>query len=213
MSPSFVGIVPSIEMVIFAAVGGRMSLRRRGLRHAAGQLRKDLILRAIPGAVAVPDGRRCSSPWCMLFPNGLAGLVGDRLMPRRGTLPRGRPAHGNAPNPAAAPKVRRSRHAAARDGGKHAKPMLTIEELSVSFDGFKAVDDLNFYVDSNELRVDDRPERRRQDHGAGPDLRQDRGDRGHDQVQGQELTQHARSTRSCAPASGANSRRRPSTKT
>jgi urea transport system permease protein len=26
MSPSFVGIVPSIEMVIFAAVGGRMSL-------------------------------------------------------------------------------------------------------------------------------------------------------------------------------------------
>jgi len=26
MSPSFVGIVPSVEMVIFAAVGGRMSL-------------------------------------------------------------------------------------------------------------------------------------------------------------------------------------------
>ncbi|MFP3803077.1 ABC transporter permease subunit, partial [Paraburkholderia sp. SIMBA_027] len=26
MSPSFVGIVPSIEMVIYAAIGGRMSL-------------------------------------------------------------------------------------------------------------------------------------------------------------------------------------------
>ena len=33
MSPSFVGIVPSIEMVIFAAVGGRMSPDRRDLRR------------------------------------------------------------------------------------------------------------------------------------------------------------------------------------
>jgi urea transport system ATP-binding protein len=31
--------------------------------------------------------------------------------------------------------------------------MLAITGLSVSFDGFKAVDELNFYVDKNELRV------------------------------------------------------------
>ncbi len=31
--------------------------------------------------------------------------------------------------------------------------MLTVQGLSVSFDGFKAVDDLNFVVDRNELRV------------------------------------------------------------
>jgi urea transport system ATP-binding protein len=31
--------------------------------------------------------------------------------------------------------------------------MLTVQGLSVSFDGFKAVDDLNFIVDRNELRV------------------------------------------------------------
>jgi urea transport system ATP-binding protein len=30
---------------------------------------------------------------------------------------------------------------------------LAIEDLTVSFDGFKAVDDLNLYVDKNELRV------------------------------------------------------------
>ena len=53
MSPSFVGIVPSIEMVIFAAVGGRLSICRRGLRHAAGQLRQDLLLRSFPAALAV----------------------------------------------------------------------------------------------------------------------------------------------------------------
>jgi urea transport system ATP-binding protein len=32
-------------------------------------------------------------------------------------------------------------------------PILAIEDLTVSFDGFKAVDGLNFYVDQNEVRV------------------------------------------------------------
>ena len=31
--------------------------------------------------------------------------------------------------------------------------ILTIEGLTVSFDGFKAVDDLNLYIDKNEIRV------------------------------------------------------------
>jgi len=30
---------------------------------------------------------------------------------------------------------------------------LSIEDLTVSFDGFKAVDNLNFYLDKNELHV------------------------------------------------------------
>jgi len=33
------------------------------------------------------------------------------------------------------------------------EPLLTIEDLTVSFDGFKAVDGLNFSMDRNELRV------------------------------------------------------------
>jgi urea transport system ATP-binding protein len=33
------------------------------------------------------------------------------------------------------------------------KPVLAIEDLTVSFDGFKAVDGLNLYVDRNEVRV------------------------------------------------------------
>jgi urea transport system ATP-binding protein len=31
--------------------------------------------------------------------------------------------------------------------------VLAVEDLSVSFDGFKAVDGLNLYVEQNELRV------------------------------------------------------------
>lgn len=33
------------------------------------------------------------------------------------------------------------------------KPVLAIEGLTVSFDGFKAVDNLNLYIDRNEVRV------------------------------------------------------------
>jgi urea transport system permease protein len=73
MSPSFVGIVPSIEMVIFAAVGGRMSL--------IGVVYGTLIVNA--GKTAFSE----SFPeiWLflmgglfiavvMFFPNGIAGL-------------------------------------------------------------------------------------------------------------------------------------------
>ncbi len=73
MSPTFVGIVPSIEMVIFAAVGGRMSL-----------------IGAVYGALLVNYGKTVFSEsypelWLflmgglfiavvMFFPNGLAGI-------------------------------------------------------------------------------------------------------------------------------------------
>ncbi len=80
MSPSFVGIVPSIEMVIFAAVGGRMSL-----------------VGAVFGALLVNFGKTYFSEsfpdlWLFLmaalfigvvlaFPNGLAGLIDSHIKP------------------------------------------------------------------------------------------------------------------------------------
>ena len=80
MSPSFVGIVPSIEMVIFAAVGGRMSL-----------------VGAVYGALIVNAGKTYFSEsfpdlWLFLMaatfigvvmalPNGLAGLMDSHVKP------------------------------------------------------------------------------------------------------------------------------------
>lgn len=80
MSPSFVGIVPSIEMVIYAAVGGRMSL-----------------VGAVYGALLVNAGKTFFSEsfpdlWLFLmaalfigvtmaFPMGLAGLWDSRIAP------------------------------------------------------------------------------------------------------------------------------------
>jgi len=80
MSPSFVGIVPSIEMVIFAAVGGRMSL-----------------VGAVYGALLVNWGKTVFSEtfpdlWLFLmaalfigvtmaFPMGLAGVWDSKVAP------------------------------------------------------------------------------------------------------------------------------------
>ena len=80
MSPSFVGIVPSIEMVIFAAVGGRMSL-----------------VGAVYGTLLVNAGKTYFSEsfpdlWLFLmaalfigvtmaFPMGLAGVWEDKIAP------------------------------------------------------------------------------------------------------------------------------------
>ena len=81
MSPSFVGIVPSIEMVIFAAVGGRLSL-----------------VGAVYGTLLVNYGKTFFSEsfpdlWLYLmaalfigvvlaFPNGLAGVYQEKILPR-----------------------------------------------------------------------------------------------------------------------------------
>lgn len=100
MSPSFVGIVPSIEMVIFAAVGGRMSL-----------------VGAVYGTLLVNAGKTFFSEsfpelWLFLmaalfigvtmaFPMGLAGVWEDQVRPwwkrRREAM---RAAAAKAPAPA-----------------------------------------------------------------------------------------------------------------
>src|SRR5690606_22587726 len=81
MSPPLVGIVPSVEMVIFCAVGGRVSL-----------------MGAVYGALLVNWAKtsfseRCPELWLfamgglfiavvMAFPNGLAGLYNTYVAPR-----------------------------------------------------------------------------------------------------------------------------------
>ncbi|MBY4674347.1 urea ABC transporter permease subunit UrtC [Burkholderia multivorans] len=91
MSPSFVGIVPSIEMVIFVAVGGRTSL-----------------VGAVYGTLLVNFGKTYFSEtfpdlwtFCMaalfigvtmFFPDGLAGLYESKLRPSF-TRWRGSPQH------------------------------------------------------------------------------------------------------------------------
>jgi urea transport system permease protein len=76
MSPSFVGIVPSIEMVIFAAVGGRMSLIGAVYGTLLINFGKSGFSESFPELWLFLMGGLFISV-VMFFPNGLAGLWQD----------------------------------------------------------------------------------------------------------------------------------------
>jgi urea transport system permease protein len=85
MSPSFVGIVPSIEMVIFAAVGGRHSLVGAVVGSLVVNWGKTLFSESFPELWLFAMGGLFIAV-VLAFPRGLAGLVTDYLVPLAGRL-------------------------------------------------------------------------------------------------------------------------------
>jgi urea transport system permease protein len=98
MSPSFVGIVPSIEMVIFCAVGGRNSL----VGAVAGTLlinwAKTSFSESFPELWLFAMGGLFILV-VLAFPGGLAGLVSEQIVP---WLKKVTPWGGRQPSPAPA---------------------------------------------------------------------------------------------------------------
>ncbi|MDR3405044.1 MAG: urea ABC transporter permease subunit UrtC [Chthoniobacter sp.] len=80
ISPSLVGIVPSIEMVIFAAVGGKQSLLGAVYGTLLVNTGKSLFSEAFPQLWPFLMGGLFIAV-VMFFPNGLAG-IGDSVMKR-----------------------------------------------------------------------------------------------------------------------------------
>src|ERR1700744_4650737 len=81
MSPSFVGIVPSIEMVIYTAVGGRMSIFGAVYGTILVNFAKTSLSETFPqlwlfglGALVIAG--------VLAFPDGLSGIWGDYVQPR-----------------------------------------------------------------------------------------------------------------------------------
>lgn len=83
MSPSFVGIVPSIEMVIFTAVGGRMSLLGAVYGTLLVNFGKTFFSESYPALWLLLMGGLFISV-VMFFPYGLAGLYEKHLRKRVG---------------------------------------------------------------------------------------------------------------------------------
>ncbi len=80
MSPSFVGIVPSIEMVIFCAVGGRLSLLGAVYGALIVNLAKTSFSESFPELWLYAMGALFIAV-VLAFPNGLAGLYSRYLEP------------------------------------------------------------------------------------------------------------------------------------
>jgi urea transport system permease protein len=77
MSPSFVGIVPSIEMVVFTAVGGRMSLVGAVYGTLLVNFGKTFFSESYPELWQVLMGAIFIAV-VLLFPNGVAGMYQSR---------------------------------------------------------------------------------------------------------------------------------------
>lgn len=80
MSPSFVGIVPSIEMVIYAAVGGRLSVLGAVYGALLVNYAKTIFSEAFPELWLFAMGALFIGV-VVAFPNGLAGLYATYLRP------------------------------------------------------------------------------------------------------------------------------------
>ena len=81
MSPSFVGIVPSIEMVIFCAVGGRLSLLGAVYGTLLVNWAKTSFSESFPELWLLAMGGLFIAV-VLAFPNGLAGLYQTWVAPR-----------------------------------------------------------------------------------------------------------------------------------
>ena len=81
MSPSFVGIVPSIEMVIYAAVGGRMSLFGAVWGTLLVNWAKTSFSESFPDLWLFGLGALFIAV-VLAFPNGLAGIWREQIEPR-----------------------------------------------------------------------------------------------------------------------------------
>ncbi|WP_375464542.1 urea ABC transporter permease subunit UrtC [uncultured Methylobacterium sp.] len=81
MSPSFVGIVPSIEMVIYAAVGGRMSLFGAVWGTLLVNWAKTSFSESFPDLWLFGLGALFIAV-VLAFPNGLAGIWREHIEPR-----------------------------------------------------------------------------------------------------------------------------------
>ncbi len=89
MSPSFVGIVPSIEMVIFCAVGGRQSLVGAVVGTLVVNWAKTSFSEAFPELWLFAMGGLFITV-VLAFPRGLAGLFTDQVLPRLKRMKSGR---------------------------------------------------------------------------------------------------------------------------
>lgn len=80
MSPSFIGVVPSIEMVIFCAVGGRLSILGAVYGTLLVNFAKTNFSESFPSLWLFAMGALFILV-VMKFPNGLAGLLETNILP------------------------------------------------------------------------------------------------------------------------------------
>ena len=230
INPSEMSPANSIEIAIWAAVGGRGTLVGADPRRAPRQRRARAGSRwRIPSLAVLPRRAVHRSSRCSCR-DGIVGLVRKlraastwrRRAPRRPAQARHERRRPSRRRPTMEAGAERSRHRRCtrrrRAARRRRQPrrarhrahglILYLDDVSVSFDGFKALNELSLDIDAGRAALHHRPQRRRQDDDDGRHHRQDAARRGHacSSARRIDLTALTRSRDRAAAASAASSR-------
>ena len=161
ITPAKIGVLPSIEMIIWVAVGGRGTLLGPVVGALGVNWLQSLLTTHYPDLWLLVLGGLFVAV-VLFFPDGVVGTAQKllaRLRPRggAGARLRARPEAATGSEEAKTPTEVATGGAlsgimnftaAAAEGS-----IIYLENVTVDFDGFKALHDLNFFMDYRELRV------------------------------------------------------------
>lgn len=164
ITPSQMGVLPSLEVVVWVALGGRGTLIGGALGAIVVNGLRTYLTTQVPQLWPFLLGGLFVGG-VLLFPNGLVGLPGQikRWVQRRFGRLRAPVGTGeglslsNGKREGGVDQDRGEVPVGVEEGGAHAmsKPRETIiylEGVTVSFEGFLALRDLNFFMERGELR-------------------------------------------------------------
>ena len=167
INPSEFAPQNSIEAVIWVAVGGRGTLVGAALGAVLINLGKTWLTDVLPDAWLFALGLLFILV-TILMPRGILSLFDGLRRARRAPLDEpGRARHRCRPAGQTAGRVE------AMEGAVLTRSLLYLDDVRVSFDGYKALRGLSLVLAPGEMRAIIRAERCRQDHHDGCHNRQD----------------------------------------
>lgn len=168
ITPSQIGVMPSLEVVVWVAVGGRGTLIGGPMGAIVVNALRTILTSYYPSLWPFILGGLFVGV-VLLFPTGLVGLPGQlKRLARWGGLQMGRPLVAASRSLEASLNPGRGKSEGIAIGVSSLKPegtpsnngqpesakgtILYLEGVTVSFEGFLALRDLNFYMEKGELR-------------------------------------------------------------
>ena len=141
ITPARMGVLPSIEMVVWVAAGGRGTLVGAVLGAIGVNWTQSWLTTSYPDLWLLFLGALFMGV-VLFFPDGVLGAAAAPRLPparHRGDCSRADGA--------------RRRHRAAPRQAMTTDAIVYLEDVIVDYDGFKALNGVNFFMDRRELRV------------------------------------------------------------
>ena len=150
ITPAKIGVLPSIEMIIWVAVGGRGTLLGPIVGAFGVNWLQSILTTSYPDLWLLVLGGMFVGV-VLFFPDGVVGTA-QKLIARLSRAAENGGVGGGRPRRARDVRGERGDEAMTVDASPRGS-IIYLQDVTVDYDGFKALNDLNFYMDYRELRV------------------------------------------------------------